>query len=321
VGALRAVLVHRPHGELRSVAADPQRALFAAPVSDAEAAAEHDDFVVTLSAQGVEVLYLQRLLTEVTRDRRRAELFSHWLPNLMYPRDPSVWIGHGVALGAMAMPLRRRESDLFARVYRDHPRFAGAARWMPAGTGAPIVEGGDVLLAGAGRVIVGASSRTTSEGAARVARALIGTGAAAEVAILEVPHRAGFHLDLAMTMVDRDKVAIRRGLRRQLRGWLWRPHRSAIRIDPLSDPLMAFPEPVEPIELEQPRSPGDPLSWDHGINVLAVSPGRVISYAHNERSNERLSAAGIDVIPIRGSALARGRGGPRCLTCPVSRDP
>jgi len=321
VGPLRTVLVHRPCGELRMVAADPRRALFSAAVGDAEAGAEHDAFTAALRAQGVEVLYLRDLLADVTRDRRRAGLLTHWLPNLMYPRDPSVWIGDGVALGALAMPVRRRESDLFARVYRDHPRFAGVSRLTPAGASPPTMEGGDVLVAGAGRVIVGAGARTTSEGAGRVARALIEARAAAEVAILDVPHRAGFHLDLVMTMVDRDKVAIRRGLRRQLRGQLWRARRSSIRVDPLPDPLLAFPEPVEVIELEEPRSTGDPLAWDHGVNVLAVSPGRVISYAHNERSNERLSAAGIEVIAIRGSALARGRGGPRCLTCPLIRDP
>jgi hypothetical protein len=44
----------------------------------------------------------------------------------------------------------------------------------------------------------------------------------------------------------------------------------------------------------------------------------------HERSTEvigRLEAAGVTVIAVPGSELASSRGGPRCMACPVSRDP
>ena len=40
----------------------------------------------------------------------------------------------------------------------------------------------------------------------------------------------------------------------------------------------------------------------------------------NVETNERLAAAGIEVIAISGSELGSGRGGPRCMSCPISRD-
>jgi arginine deiminase len=61
--------------------------------------------------------------------------------------------------------------------------------------------------------------------------------------------------------------------------------------------------------------------WDDGNNTLAVAPGVVVAYERNVETNARLESAGIEVLPISGSELGSGRGGPRCMSCPVRRDP
>jgi arginine deiminase len=60
--------------------------------------------------------------------------------------------------------------------------------------------------------------------------------------------------------------------------------------------------------------------WYDANNVVALEPGVVIGYAHNERTNEALREAGIEVLEIDGSELGKGRGGCHCMTCPLERE-
>jgi arginine deiminase len=64
----------------------------------------------------------------------------------------------------------------------------------------------------------------------------------------------------------------------------------------------------------------DRAQWDDGNNTLALAPGVVVAYERNVQTNARLQEAGIEVLTIAGSELGTGRGGPRCMSCPVARD-
>jgi arginine deiminase len=371
VGQLRSVLVHRPGAELFEVdAANARRMLFDGPVDLEEAQREHDALAETLRAAGVEVLYLEELLTEVLGDAHRREaLFDavlggarasvrrmldgvapasiaraligglrerdlplsaadqgrtrvvRPLPNLLFTRDPSLWIGPVVIVGEMATSARRSEPRLFEALYRLHPRFAGLPSWTHDAASPTLVEGGDVLVAGRGRVVVGISPRTNSAGAAQFATALLARGVAREVLSVRVPHGAGFHLDLVLSMVDHDAFAVWAPARHALRAHRWQATSAGIAVSAVSDPFRWLARSSRVIEIGAGGPERHGRIWDHGINVLAVAPGVVVAYADNREANARLRAAGVEVVAVAGRALARGRGGPRCLTCPVSRDP
>ncbi len=255
------------------------------------------------------------------------------LPNLLFTRDSSVWVRDRVAITSLAMPARERETQLTELIYTEHPRFAGTPTLH--GWQREHVEGGDVLLLAPGVIAVGVGERTTPAGAERLARQVLGAGLAHTVLAVPIAQeRATMHLDTVCTMVDVDKIVMYPNVADTLTAHAVTVtdrtgEQDADLILGVADAepfLVAAAKAMSIDTLHQIDTGLDPVTaereqWDDGNNTLAVSPRVAVAYERNIETNSRLEEAGIEVVAISGSELGSGRGGPRCMSCPVSREP
>lgn len=255
------------------------------------------------------------------------------LPNHLFTRDTSCWVYGGVSLNPMMKPARQRETNHLRAIYRWHPTFAGQNFIKYFGDedlhyDNANIEGGDVLVIGKGAVLIGISERTTPQGVENLAANLFKSGQASQVIAIDLPkHRSCMHLDTVMTHMDVDTFSVYPEIiNDKLDTWrLTADSKGQMQVEKLPNYLKALESALNVDQLKIITTGGDNYEaereqWNDANNVLTVKPGVVIGYERNVYTNEKYDKAGIQVLTIPGNELGRGRGGARCMSCPIERD-
>ncbi len=191
-----------------------------------------------------------------------------------------------------------------------------------------------MLLLAPGVIAIGVGERTTPAGVESLARQVFHADLAHTVLAVPIAQeRATMHLDTICTLVDVDKIVMYPNVAHTLQAYTVTAADPAAGEDELvlrvGEPrpfLEAAADAMGIDQLHQIDTGLDPVTaereqWDDGNNTLALAPRVAVAYERNDETNARLEDAGIEVVRIAGSELGSGRGGPRCMSCPVTRDP
>ncbi len=218
-------------------------------------------------------------------------------------------------------------------VYRHHPRFADSP--FPVWYGRELedrfpasIEGGDVLVLSPDTVMIGSGERTTPAAIEIIAHRLFAAGTVERMVVVHLRRgRAVMHLDTVFTMVDVDKFNVFPGFLDGAEVHTITPRSKArVAVAHEDDLATALKRAIGRDELALIPTGGDAIGrlreqWDDGNNTLALAPGVVVGYERNQGTNRRLREAGVEVLELAASELCRGRGGSRCMTQPLTRDP
>lgn len=264
------------------------------------------------------------------------------LPNLYFMRDSAFIFRETLFVCSMAHKVREGETLLTELALR----FSGAFDVAEAVRMEGPIEGGDIAVLSGNVIAAGLSQRTSPEALDTLGReAAARAGEQVTVVGLVLPaQRSTIHLDMVFTQIDRTLALVHE---RTVSG----SQALSLTVEPDGSRILrehrsfqgALEEAGHPMEFV--RCGGDdPVSeareqWLAAANTFALAPGVIVTFEANSATNSRLRERGFTLLipgqdtlpepPLRGRyaftipgvELARGGGGPRCMTLPIERLP
>ena len=248
------------------------------------------------------------------------------IPNLYFTRDPFACIGRGVSINKMYSATRSRETIYGKYIMKYHTDYSGKVPFYYDRDNLFSIEGGDILNLSNEVLAIGISQRTSPEAIETLADNLFRDEECEvkRILVLNIPnHRAFMHLDTVFTQVDKDKFSLHPEILRSLKIYdirrdgvsEWTKGLEAALIDALHLDGITLIDCGGKDYIASARE-----QWNDGANTLAIAPGKVVVYNRNYVTNEILRDSGVEVLEMPSSELARGRGGPRCMSMPLVRD-
>jgi arginine deiminase len=276
------------------------------------------------------------------------------LYNFYFTRDASVSINNDVLISRMANQVRERETLIMESIFNYSGVFKTStvnSTWYNP-TPDVKIEGGDVLIAREDILIIGNSTRTTTQGIDFILSRILAQQDEKRRYILvqELPEspESFIHLDMVFTLLDHNYCMMFEPVIMKLSKFqtvqIAVENGKVVEIKTVPNLIVALKQlgmDLEPLycggrkdlwiqEREQ---------WHSGANFFAFAPGKVMGYGRNMYTLEELNNHNFEIIPaidvingkidvndyekcvvsIDGSELPRGGGGARCMTMPVRR--
>ncbi len=278
------------------------------------------------------------------------------LYNFYFTRDASIAMFDEVLIGKMANRVRDRESLIMEAIFNHSDTFeTSTINPLSFNNNGDIsIEGGDVLIVRDDIMLIGNSSRTTSQGIDFIINRLCSHNDSRErhIIVQELPYKpeSFIHLDMVFTMLDVDSCMIFEPL-------ILRPNKYQTvlitvqnckvkeikNVENILTALKGLGMDLKPIQCGGTKDQWtqEREQWHSGANFFAIGPGKVIGYGRNNYTAEEMNKQGYEIIRAKeilsgkvdlqhynrylitldGSELPRGGGGARCMTMPVSRKP